>query len=322
MVTVEVGPEKEHFVVHQSVICEKSNYFAKALSGTFQEGITGFVRLPDISPVIFRIFLVWLYHGKFAYVATDAGIDVDFASLAFTDEDLEDKPIHQTDVSQPDATENDSVVSDDSETERGTLGPTKSTVTVDDPKVQTSSSTKSANNTVPLNESKHDEEDPENWAFHVFIRLYVFAERFDIRQLRADAIDGLGTAMDKSRLNLEHEAIRYVYLNTTANSKLRRYCVHCLAYLGRFIESASVYEKLPVEFLAAVLVTNARRLPVKQCNECYQGALKSRGLIDLDIDDVCKTQDLAPYRLDMCFYHEHPDEEEKKACAARRTATK
>lgn len=321
MVTVEVGPEKEHFVVHQSVICEKSNYFAKALCGTFQEGITGFVRLPDISPVIFRIFLVWLYHGKFAYVATDAGIDVDFASLTITDEDLEDKPIHQTDVSQPDDTENDSVVSDDSETERGTFGTTKSTVTVDDPKVQMSSSTRSANNTV-LNKSKHDEENPESWAFLVFIKLYVFAERFDIHQLRADALDGLATAMNKRWMNISFKAIRFVYLNTTVNSKLRRYIVHCTAYCCKFAGSASEYEKLPVEFLVAVLLTNGRRLPPKQCDECYQRALKSTGLIDLDIDDVCKTQDLAPYRLDMCFYHEHPDEEERKACAARRTTTK
>lgn len=199
MVTVEVGPGKEHFVVHQSLICDKSRYFAKALSGSFQEGITRFVRLPDVSPILFRIFVAWLYHGKLAYVATDTGIDGDFASLVITEEDLEDKPIHQADVFQPDNTQNNSVLPDDSETERGTLETTKSTVTVDDPKVQTSSSTKSANNTVLLNESKHDEEDPESWDFHVFIKLYVFAERFDIRQLRADASDGLITAMNKRR---------------------------------------------------------------------------------------------------------------------------
>ncbi|THY90183.1 hypothetical protein D6C92_06862 [Aureobasidium pullulans] len=264
MVTVEVGPEKEHFVVHQSVICEKSNYFAKALCGTFQEGITGLVRLPDISPVIFRIFLVWLHHGKLAYVTTDAGIDVDFASLTITDEDLEDKPFHQTDVSQPDDTENDSVVSDDSETERRTFGTTESTVSVNDPEVQTSSSAKSANNTVLLNESKHDEENPESWAFHVFIKLYVFAERFDFRQLRADALDGLATVMDKSWVVPVYGPIQYVYMNKTANSKLRRYLVHRTAYRRTVTESASEFEKYPVEFLAAVLVTNGRRLPVKQ----------------------------------------------------------
>ncbi|THZ61426.1 hypothetical protein D6C86_04410 [Aureobasidium pullulans] len=321
MVTIEVGHEKEHFVVHQTLICDKSRYFAKALSGSFQEGITRFVRLPDISPILFRIFVAWLYHGKLAYVATDAGIDEDFASLEFTEEDIEKTEIDQTDVSPPDDTGSNSVVSNDSETDCGTLRNTKSTFTVENPRVQTSSSTKPANNTVIPTDFKNDEENPESWALHVFTKLYVFAERFDIRQLRADALDGLATVMDKGQVLLGFGAIQYLYLNTTANSKLRTYIVHRTAYRCKFAEPASEYEKLPVEFLVAVLLTNGRRLTDKQCDECHQRALKLRGLLDFEHDDVCKTQDLAPYKLDMCFYHEHPDEEERKACAARRTTT-
>ena len=71
MVTVEVGPPKEIFVVHEKFLCQKSQYFAKAMSGSFLESVKRFVQLPDVSPTLFRIFINWLYYGKLCYAGED-----------------------------------------------------------------------------------------------------------------------------------------------------------------------------------------------------------------------------------------------------------
>jgi hypothetical protein len=96
MVTIEVGPEKEHFVVHQSFLCAKSPYFDKALSGSFQEAITRLIRLPDTSPILFRIFVAWLYHGLLHYLPPHGRtVDQDFESLTINQETLEQEVTHQ-----------------------------------------------------------------------------------------------------------------------------------------------------------------------------------------------------------------------------------
>jgi len=60
-VTIYVGPEKKEFTVHRNVICQNSDYFAKAFESPFQEGQTGTMFLSDDSPIVFSIFVTWLY---------------------------------------------------------------------------------------------------------------------------------------------------------------------------------------------------------------------------------------------------------------------
>jgi hypothetical protein len=89
MVTIEVGAEKEQFVVHQNFLCAKSPYFPKALSGSFQEAKTRCIQLPEISPILFRILVAWLYYGNLSYLPPlGRTIDQDFESLEITEENL------------------------------------------------------------------------------------------------------------------------------------------------------------------------------------------------------------------------------------------
>lgn len=56
-----------------------------------------------------------------------------------------------------------------------------------------------------------------------------------------------------------------------------------------------------------------RRLPEQLCGSCYQSGLSQNDVV-LDKDHPCKDSDQMPFKVDMCFYHDHADDEEKKSC--------
>lgn len=65
MITVKVGPEEKAYRVLKPILVHHSEYFRKALqSDKFEEGRTGVVRLPEIEPSIFNVFVDWLYAPK------------------------------------------------------------------------------------------------------------------------------------------------------------------------------------------------------------------------------------------------------------------
>ncbi|CAD0090540.1 unnamed protein product [Aureobasidium mustum] len=318
MVTIEVGAIKEHFVVHQSLLCAKSQYFNKALSGSFKEATTRFVQLPDVSPILFRIFVAWIYHDKLIYSPPDkTTIDEDFKSLKITEEDLEQDPILRSEPQNHSSNKEPATSRDSSDdmTERSSVvaeleasGPD---VLSNPGPPKTSSASDSA---------LYKEADPNSWSCDVLIKLYIFADRFDVRSLRADSLDALMHAIDRDASKFGLRDIRYIYMNTSANSPLRRFVVHHIAYHHAFSESASSWENYPAEFLAALVVINGRRLPIKLCRDCHHTAILLNGLQGLDIDDVCAEDDFAPYEKDSCFYHEHLNEEERNVCRVRRAS--
>lgn len=124
MVTIEVGAEKEHFVVHQSFLCAKSLYFEKALTGSFQEATTRFVRLPEFSPILFRIFVAWLYDGNLSYLSpVGRTIEEDFGSLVLPEGGAQPNVTDQDKTrDDPSEGESDSEDSDD-EIKKSSPGP-------------------------------------------------------------------------------------------------------------------------------------------------------------------------------------------------------
>jgi hypothetical protein len=76
MATILVGPEETKFVVHQALLCEKSPYFIKALTGSFEESKTDIVKLEHVSPVLFKIVVSWLYYDKIVYTVSEDGLDI------------------------------------------------------------------------------------------------------------------------------------------------------------------------------------------------------------------------------------------------------
>ncbi|TIA44181.1 hypothetical protein D6C79_06523 [Aureobasidium pullulans] len=74
IITVRVGPDKQEFYIHKGVLCSNSNYFAKALSGQFQEAKTNTVELDDVHVLLFKVFVAWLYTGKLTYESSDPSV--------------------------------------------------------------------------------------------------------------------------------------------------------------------------------------------------------------------------------------------------------
>lgn len=331
MVTIEVGAAKEHFVVHQSFLCAKSQYFVKALSGSFQEAITRFVRLPDVSPILFRIFVTWLYHGILVYFPHDnATIDKDFDSLKITEKDLESKIIHQSEIHHKDGESNNDN-SSDLNTDNTIAGPASEIVTSEDRGHDTSSTLNSSDIASSTEESKYREDDSATWPYSVFVKLYILADRFDVRGLRADSLDALLNLLDVQNATFDSTDIHYIFQNTSAAAKLRRMVIDSTVYRHYFHSDPSQYEELPKEFLAAVMVASSRRLPSQLCKKCHKEALGECDSDDSDDSDSSYDSDdsagedegdIAPYKKDCCLYHEHPDEEEREACRSSRKGSK
>ncbi|THZ56259.1 hypothetical protein D6C88_09277, partial [Aureobasidium pullulans] len=100
MTTILVGSEQERFVVHKALLCNKSKYFTKALTGSFEESKTGIVKLDDVSPVLFRIFVTWLYDNVIRYTAPDDShnLEEDLGSIKSCDTCSQNAPDRDGDV--------------------------------------------------------------------------------------------------------------------------------------------------------------------------------------------------------------------------------
>lgn len=255
MAIILVGPEKKKFVVHQALLCDKSKYFAKALTGSFEESKTGTVQLEDVSPILFKILVNWLYHSKVAYTISDDGsnIDQDFAGFQHAEK-----------------------------------------------------------------QNELNADDASTWPKHVLVELYVLADRFDTKELRRNTIDALLTAIKQSKTSLERESYMFIGSNTTAESPLWKLAMDRLAYYMRHnIADQEFWFDLPHDMAITALLLSSQRVPRTLCNSCYQKGLSTNG-IKLATDHPCKLKDKKPLMMDMCVYHEHADDEEKKACQASR----
>lgn len=163
------------------------------------------------------------------------------------------------------------------------------------------------------NLSRFDEVSPLTWTYSILGALFVLSDRLDAAKFKRQVLD----AMIERKLEgiiPTNSAVLYAYANTTRKCPLRRLLVHIAAYETSYKASYITWNHLPVEYLTAVMVTMGRRLPVQQCTPCLKTALSDNGIASEDLDDVHEKEDLPPYKRDRCFYHEHRDEEETKAC--------
>lgn len=253
MATILVGPEQKKFMVHQPLLCSKSQYFNKALTGSFEESKTGIVKLEDVSPVLFQIFVTWLYNGKIIYTTSNdnSNIDRDFASLGWT-------------IRTPEM-------------------PTR----------------------VP--------EETSTWPNGVLAGLHILADRLDIKELRIASIDAFISCVHRQGGGFYAFECHYIYSNTTAGSPLRTFVLDELAYgVNHDMAEREFWEDLPHEMAISALLMMGQRMSTILCDPCYRN-----GIVH-DNDHPCRNKDVAPFKVDLCLYHEHADDEEEKACRARR----
>ncbi|KAM3068033.1 hypothetical protein ACMFMG_011081 [Clarireedia jacksonii] len=72
MVDLFVGPEKRHFRVHKTILCEKIPYFDKMFNGGFIEAKELEASFPDDLPQAFDIVVEWVYVGKLRHLSSKA----------------------------------------------------------------------------------------------------------------------------------------------------------------------------------------------------------------------------------------------------------
>ena len=70
MVKVSVGPEKETWLIHEGVICDRSEFFRKGFTSGFIEATRKELHLHEEDPIMFGHFVDWLY-GKGLYCQKD-----------------------------------------------------------------------------------------------------------------------------------------------------------------------------------------------------------------------------------------------------------
>ncbi|KEQ92743.1 hypothetical protein AUEXF2481DRAFT_700512 [Aureobasidium subglaciale EXF-2481] len=151
-----------------------------------------------------------------------------------------------------------------------------------------------------------DVKDPSSWLELNLIDLYILGDRLDAPRFRAKIVDAIAR---QGPPNIVH--IMYLYANLVGRSPLHRLFVHQVAYDQAWARRKKSSEHLLVEFLCDIMTTMGRRLPHRLCKPCHVEGKRANMLNSRNIDDACKEQDIPPYDLDMCFYHEHKDGDEK-----------
>ena len=63
VIDIYVGPSRKHFVVHKNLLTSKSDYFNKALNGSFKEAAEQSITFEELEPAAFALMIGWLYKG-------------------------------------------------------------------------------------------------------------------------------------------------------------------------------------------------------------------------------------------------------------------
>ncbi|TVY41601.1 hypothetical protein LOCC1_G007767 [Lachnellula occidentalis] len=93
MVTFEIGPDKQKFLIHKEIACQASPVFEKAFNSNFEEGQTQTYKLEDVEPDTFRFFSKWMYSQKLSLLEHD--IDTVYARAMGEDDQHSEKCVMQ-----------------------------------------------------------------------------------------------------------------------------------------------------------------------------------------------------------------------------------
>ncbi|XPS77670.1 hypothetical protein M3J09_009697 [Ascochyta lentis] len=65
VVKIEIGPDHMEYFVHPGLLLEHSEYFNRALTGSWKEAAERAIELDDVDFVLVEIFLEWLYTQRY-----------------------------------------------------------------------------------------------------------------------------------------------------------------------------------------------------------------------------------------------------------------
>lgn len=75
MVKVYVGQTKHFWFLHEDVLCYRSKYFKRVLNGRFKEAIEKSITLEEEDPVVFGLFVTWIYTQSLEGVKLPSSVD-------------------------------------------------------------------------------------------------------------------------------------------------------------------------------------------------------------------------------------------------------
>ncbi|KAM0704432.1 hypothetical protein Q7P35_008666 [Cladosporium inversicolor] len=98
IITVLVGPDEHRFAVHKDVICATSKFFRAACSTRWLKIGERFIRLPDIQPSDFRVYVHWSYRGNLVVEedATKADRGMNLARIYIVGDVLDDMKLRNS----------------------------------------------------------------------------------------------------------------------------------------------------------------------------------------------------------------------------------
>ena len=297
MAIVRVGQQKKEYGVHQALIFDKSNFFKKALTGSFAEARTGIVPLEDVSAPLFTVFVSWLYVGRLIYVAPpDSGktIQDDFSSLVCKENDEQQEHRSTEDEGiftlQPENAHDDAFGRETPQhgNDRGEGQGVHEVPKEIDPAV--------ANCT---------EEDPKTWPLDVLAKLYILGDFLDAQLFQNQVMDVIVDFAAISRNRgvwrvPKRLLIRHIYENSPTGSFLRNIIVDFVVYHQPWDEPSQIWEEMPAEFLAKVMVSMGRRVPAKLCKECHSDAIAGNRLTHANADGMCLKRTQAEKVAEVC----------------------
>ena len=79
LVKLYIGPDRKEFVVHKTLLCKSSNFFAGAFEGSrFPEGREGVMYIPEKHEIVFMHYVEWLYRGSIRAGVVEENLDAYF----------------------------------------------------------------------------------------------------------------------------------------------------------------------------------------------------------------------------------------------------
>jgi len=264
MVTLKVGHQKKEFRVHRDLLMSKSEYFAKAFNGAWEESSSKVAELEDSDPVVVSIVVAWLYTGQVHYVA-------EAQETTTTSHRLDNRSL----------------------------------------------------------EPPRDPKDTEVRSWELLTAIYIFADRYMLKALKKDMLVLFSIQLPKHCSLLPFDDVNLlvqVWSNLPHDSGLKQLILDVWAFKLEEGPDSDVVARLPTELCAGLFKRLFHRLPYTLCRICVGDALErwewKHWDCQYDAGIFDDNDELAPFEHDMCWYHEHHDEDERDACQAEAEAAK
>ncbi|KAF2788011.1 hypothetical protein K505DRAFT_421411 [Melanomma pulvis-pyrius CBS 109.77] len=273
LVELNVGENGTPFMVHKDLLCSQSEYFRRAFNGRFQESEDGFTHVTDVSENTFKIFQQWLY-GQVARGATS--VKTSFERLMVTDNPMRNGKDKNEAGNNGNAGHSYSVDSDDDN---------------DDADGEQDEQV----------EEKSEADKRYHELIDCFLDLFIFADRYETRQLRNDIISAMRNYNSEIGYFPTLECVPKAFEHLPATSTFCQYLIRTYAWNWNPAtdgkdEIDNVYPLLPHAFTLNVMLINCRRA----------NSFKKKKYDDMLVAEL----------IDLCNFHEHEDEAARNDCKA------